>query len=94
MEVFMNIVKRKKEYKFHEINQVERKFERFFGIRFTPYFDSLMSVVFKRIIIDVVKFDNYLLNKYHYDQNKDISMAAFIINKFGVDAWYFVKSLL
>lgn len=84
----------KKEYKFHEITQVAEKFEKIFGVRFKDYYDGIESVLFKKIVVDIIKFDEYLLKKYRYNEDKEISMSAFILNKFGVDAWYFFKSLL
>ena len=85
---------RKKEYKFHEITQVAEKFEKIFGVRFKDYYDGIESVLFKKIVVDIIKFDEYLLKKYRYNEDKEISMSALILNKFGVDAWYFFKSLL
>lgn len=84
----------KKEYKFHEISQVTEKFESFFGVRFKDYHDKFDSILFKKIVVDVIKFDNYLEKKYQYNKEKEISMSAFILNKFGVDAWRFFRTLL
>lgn len=84
----------KREYKFHEATQVADKFEKIFGVRFKDYYDRIESVLFKKLVVDIVKFDEYLLQKYHYNEDRDISMSAFIINKFGIDAWRFFKALL
>lgn len=84
----------KKEYKFHEISQVAEKFEKFFGVRFKDYYDSIESILFKKIVVDVIKFDDYLLKKYRYNEKKEISMSAFILNQFGLDVWRFFRALL
>lgn len=84
----------RKEYKFHEHSQVAEKFEKFFGVSFKEYYDGFESVLFKKIVVDVIKFDDYLLEKYRYNEEKEISMSAFILNKFGIDAWRFFRALL
>lgn len=86
--------KHKSEYKFHEATQVAENFERLFHTRFKPFYDGLVSVLCKKIVIDVIKFDDYLTEKYHYSEKKEISMSAFILNQFGVEAWYFFKALM
>lgn len=84
----------KKEYKFNEISLVSEKFEKFFGVRFKDYYDGIESILFKKIVVDIIKFDDYLLEKYRYNEKKEISMSAFILNKFGIDAWRFFRALL
>lgn len=85
---------RKKEYKFHDITQVAEEFEKIFGVKFKNYYDGIESILFKKIVVDVIKFDDYLLEKYRYNEEKEISMSEFILNKFGADAWHFFKALL
>lgn len=83
-----------KKYNFHEIGKVSENFQKYFGVNFKSYYDSLSSILFKKLVIDVIKFDDYLRAKYRYDEKKEISLSAFLINQFGVEAWRFFKTLM
>lgn len=43
-----------------------------------------------QILIDLSKFENYLIEKYNYDG----SMSDFVFTKFGEEAHEFLKRLL
>lgn len=44
--------------------------------------------------IDLLKFDDFLRQKYKYDNGRDVSMSNFLQDKFGKDAVSIVEKLL
>ena len=69
---------------------VRREFNRLFNIDFAHYQDREMLFQTKNITIDIFKFDQYLTEKYHYQE----SLKDFILNQFGKEALEFIEKLI
>lgn len=76
-------------FKPSEAHQVNRQFKMYFGIAFESFF---LGFIFHppEILIDLIKFDNYLIEKYAYKG----SMSDFIKSKFGKEAHEFLLKLI
>ena len=85
-------------YKISQYSEVEREFRKHFDTSFRPFYDGLMTVCCKGLCIDIVKFDDYLIAKYNYEEpqsNGDCqSMNQFIAKQFGDKAMAFFSKLI
>lgn len=76
-------------YRAHEAHAVNARFECLFGITFKNFFQPFL-LGRNEILIDLIKFDDYLTAKYQYEG----SMADFIKVKFGIEAYDFLNKLI
>lgn len=84
-----------KPYTFVQIHRLNQEFFDIFGVYFEPYMDKMMSVfIFNRPTLDVIKFDQYLQNRFSSEYVDGISMAVFVANKFGYKGWRMLKNLM
>ena len=77
--------------------RVEELFQEHFAISDpNPYIDKSLSLLCKRFVLDIFKFDEFLHDKFgNYDHGEDsISMKELILKKYGVDAERFISSLI
>lgn len=58
------------------------------------FLDKRISILYGKPKIDLLKFDDFLRQKYKYDEDRDVSLSDFIKEKFGNEAVCFVKKLL
>ena len=58
------------------------------------FLDKRMSILYGKPQIDLLKFDDFLRQKYKYDNDKEISLSDFIKEKFGSKAVCIVKKLI
>ena len=58
------------------------------------FLDKRISALYGKPQIDLLKFDDFLRQKYKYDEDREISLANFIKEKFGNEAVCFVKKLI
>ena len=58
------------------------------------FLDKRISVLCGKPQIDLLKFDDFLRQKYKYDEGREISLSNFIREKFGNEAVCFVKKLI
>jgi len=70
-----------------------KEFRRFFQIPDT-FMDVQISAVLKRYVFDVLKFDDYMIEHYGYEIERDGSLHDFVRNTFGEEAAQFLCSLL
>lgn len=71
------------------IEEIRNKFPRYFGVPFSPFYDGLVSVLFKRVMIDIPKFSTWL------NAPDGISDADYIRQKYGADAAeWFIKMFI
>lgn len=77
--------------RFHssEAHKVSNEFRRHFGVSFEPFFQGFIFLE-PEILIDVFKFDKYLMETYNYEG----SMSEFVLTKFGQSAHEFLKRLI
>lgn len=81
-------------YNLSQSQTVKTKFESIFGTSFGPFYDPFLSVLAKAILIDIIKFDDFL-HKKHGDYEKDnLSMNDLLISKYGKEASEFINSLI
>ncbi|MDK7376148.1 MULTISPECIES: hypothetical protein [Weeksella] len=77
-------------YHSHEALMVNNLFEKYFGIKFQSFWIGWVSGFSNEILIDIGKFDDYLLEKYNYSG----SMSEFILKRFGEEAHEFLNRLI
>lgn len=58
------------------------------------FLDIKFSILCGKPKIDLLKFDDFLRQKYKYDNGRDVSMSNFLKDKFGKDAVCIVEKLL
>jgi len=68
------------------------KFEKYFNVR-NNFIDGMISVIAGSYVFDVIKFDEYMIRQYNYDQDK-YSLQEFITMQFGKQASEFISELL
>lgn len=77
-------------FRSHEAQKVNNLFEKYFGVKFQGFWLGWVIGFDNQILIDMSKFDDYLIEKYNYVG----SMSDFIMAKFGKDAHELLKRLL
>ena len=60
----------------------------------SEFLDKRISILFGKPKIDLLKFDDFLRQKYKYDEDREISLSNFIKEKFGYEAVCLVKKLI
>ena len=58
------------------------------------FLDKRISTLYGKPKIDLLKLDDFLRQKYKYDEDREISLSNFIKEKFGNEAVCFVKKLI
>ena len=58
------------------------------------FLDKRISILCGKPQIDLLKFDDFLRQKYKYDEGHEISLSNFIREKFGNEAVCIVKKLI
>lgn len=58
------------------------------------FLDRKFSILCGKPKIDLLKFDDFLRQKYKYDEGREISLANFIEETFGCEAVCIVEKLL
>ncbi len=78
------------------IQEFHSGMKKHFAIRSNPnQFICPMSFMLKRVSLDVIKFDHWLRQQYgEYDENRDISMAMLVTEKYGAAACEWLRSAI
>ena len=84
----------KTNYNFNQTQTVKTNFEAYFGVSFGRFYDGLMSVISKRLVIDILKFDDWLHDRHGKYEDKKLSMSDIIFQYYGRDACEFIESLM
>lgn len=79
-------------YKFSDINKVNEKFHKLFGIGFKPFYDVL-SPLLGQLSIDILKFDEWLHKQIGDYEDDGLSMSEAITKHYGQQANDLVDSL-
>lgn len=77
-------------YLSHQSGIVDAEFKHHFGISFRYFWLGWVVGFDKKIMIDIGKFDDYLIEKYNYTG----SMSDFIMKEFGEKAHKLILNLL
>lgn len=77
-------------FKSHEAQKVNNLFEKYFGVKFQIFWLGWVVGFDNQILIDLSKFDNFLIEKYNYKG----SISDFVKTKFGQSAHEFLKKLI
>jgi len=81
-------------FSFKDLVSVNDKFRHYFGVEYKRFDDRKMGFIANRIMIDLFKFEDYLREKYNYDEDQHVSLNDFITTKFSEEACNFLISLL
>ena len=82
------------EYKFSETHKLNDKFHSIFGVGFKPFYDELVSVMSRHLCIDILKFDDWLHEKYGNYEDNDQSMDDLIREKYGEKGVKLIEELM
>lgn len=58
------------------------------------FLDREISILYGKPKIDLLKFDDFLRQKYKYDKGREISLSNFIQEKFGDKAVCIIEKLI
>ena len=87
-------MRRTKRWCFHEAGKVDQRFQEYFGVSFRPFYDGMMSVIFKHLMVDVIKLDDWLHTKWGDYEAEGMSMRGCIRKHYGEDAEKFIVTLI
>lgn len=80
-----------------EIVEARKEWNSIFGNTIpslSEFLDKRISILCGKPQIDLLKFDDFLRQKYKYDEKREISLSNFIKEKFGDEAVCLVKKLI
>ncbi|MDR1129827.1 MAG: hypothetical protein LBK96_02475, partial [Prevotellaceae bacterium] len=66
--------------------RARKEFEHHFHVGIKNFYDGQATFTFKKICIDVFKFDDYLHRIYGDYEDRGLSMEELVIEKYGVEA--------
>ena len=73
-------------YKIGEWAKARKDFYRVFGVNIAPFYYGLLTVLSKKICIDIFLFDDYLHQIHGEYEEQGISMEKLIEQKYGNEA--------
>lgn len=73
---------------------LSHEFSAIFKISLNEVLDTFMSFIMRRHIVDIVKFENLLINRYGDYTNDGISLSEFVEKKFGIYARELLEKML
>ena len=83
-----------KGYKISEIRRATADFKRVFNVlEFAPFYDGEMTIILRKICINIVKFDDYLREVHGDYENEGKSMIDIITEKYGVEGVEIIDKL-
>lgn len=77
-------------FRSHEAHKLNAEFEKHFGVKFQNFWLGWIPGFSNCLLIDLTKFDQYLMEKYNYNG----SMSDFVLTEFGQSAHEFLKQLI
>ena len=80
-------------YKIGEWAKVDNDFQNCFGVSISPFYDGLLSLIFKRVVINLVKFDEWLESTYP-DEWKNTAMFDILLHHYGQKGVSIIKTLI
>jgi hypothetical protein len=87
-------IKFREGYRTWEWSKAGKDFREVFKINIEPFFDGLMTVVFRKIKIDAFLFDDYLHRVYGEYEDRGLSMEDVVRENYGEEGIKLLKKLL
>lgn len=81
-------------YKIAEAAKVREGFYRHFSIGYGDFYDGLMTVLTGTFRVDVVKFDEWLHRQMGDYEDRGLSMAEAVEERYGKEAMDFLQTLI
>ncbi len=81
-------------YKISERVAVREGFYRYFNTGYGDFYDGLMTVLTGTIRVDIVKFDEWLHSQAGDYEERGLSMAEAVTERYGAEAMEFLDKLL
>ncbi|MDR2385835.1 MAG: hypothetical protein LBD80_09310 [Tannerella sp.] len=81
-------------YYIGQWNQAGQDFQRVFQTSIAPFYDGMTSLVFCKICINILVFDDYLQKLYGDYTERGMSMQDIVIEKYGREANELLEKLL
>jgi len=81
-------------YNIGEWAKAKTDFERVFHVNIAPFYDGLTTVLFQKICINILIFDDYLHKLYGFYEDKGLSMKEMIFKKYGNEGIELMDKLL
>lgn len=78
----------------YEIAKAKKRFTELFGLSAGQFMDSDLTVIGKKLSIDIVALDDWMREHEGYEEEKDGSLSDFIKAKYGEEAEKFVSTHL
>lgn len=72
----------------------KRKFAKLFEVSIGDFYDPLLSLLFGRWMIDLIRFDQYLHSKFGNYEAEGLSMEEFVTMRFGNEASKLLEDLI
>lgn len=79
-------------YKISELTELKEYFRSIFNTSMGQFIDTLMTALEARIVIDIVKFDEYLHKTHSGDEN--LSCTEIIFKYYGDEAAALIDELI
>ena len=73
--------------------EVDKRFQQYFNVKFSLFWDRMMSMLTMEVKIDVLKFDDYLHREFGDYEKDGKSMNMIIEEKYGKEALEFIHEL-
>lgn len=84
----------KERFKPVEYPQVKYLFWKFFGVSVGLFHENMMTAGFAYVVIDMLKFDEWLHNQVGDYEDDGLNFSQVIKNKYGSDALNFVTKII
>jgi len=81
-------------FKISEYVQAKRQFTDVFNLRIGDFHDPILSIAFGCVLIDVLKFDEWLHQRLGSYEDQGLNMQQLVVQHFGSDAWEFLSSII
>ncbi|MDR0694700.1 MAG: hypothetical protein LBF81_05325 [Prevotellaceae bacterium] len=80
-------------YKIGEWAKVRKDFKECFEVSFAPFYAGLLTLAYRRIVMDIVKFDEWLEKNYP-DEWENTSMENIIRHHYGQKGISIINALI
>ena len=81
-------------YKFSQTQKLNNDFYAIFGTGFKSFYDGLMSIAMKKLCIDIIKFDDWLHERYGDYEDDGKSMDDIVREKYGEKGAKLIEELI
>lgn len=79
--------------KISEYNNAKRRFDDYFKVPITKFYEPLFSVAAQKLTIDILLFDEWLQVKHGNYEGTGLSLKDVVIANYGEDAYNFLKEI-